>query len=466
MLLAGRLELDVRGMGAVILAQATWSVGVAGWLVSLRSGRAFLTRPIPYAIALAVVAIGGAALVSLHRTDAHGGAREVHTAHAEHAAAPSSSSSGGDVQAPVAELAFEDIGGRIYVPAEIGGHAVSAVLDTGAGSTLMNLALADEWQLPAHGTVDAHGSGGASIQGKILGDTEISLGGLRHAIPYAIPFDALAPAEGRRLEVLLGYDFFREYIVEIDYAKRRVRVFAGDAGLEARGIVLPVHFVSSLPHVSAEMAIGSARYELEALVDTGASSTSLTLRFRADPPLEVAQTERFVTGHGVGGAIEGRYFRPDALQLGSAALARPVVTLIESIGGQERGRAEYDLGIGADLLRRFRITLDYPHERILLEPGDELTRPFEADKTGLRLEAQGKDLRRFEVVAVMPGSSAMEAGVEVGDVLEAVDGVAASGFTLQELRELFRSATAEQWEFVLRRGSQSIRLMVSARSII
>jgi hypothetical protein len=368
-------------------------------------------------------------------------------------------------QTPIIELDFEIVGGRIYVPAEVNGHKTSVILDTGANSTVMNLALADEWKLPARGELNAQGVGSEPIKGKILSDAEVLIGGITEPIPYALPLDSLATMEGRRLEIILGYSFFLKHIVEIDYAKRRLRIFDGEAEIATKGTVIPIRFVNSLPHVDSAMMVGGTEYKLEAMVDSGAS-TGLTARFLQDHPLNVTKTEKMIIAGGAGGYTEGRFFRPDAVRLGSFTLAKPFMTLTETGGGLTGEGAKYDLLIGGDLLRRFRVTLDYPHQRMMLEASDEVSKPFEADKTGLRIYAQGSDLRSFKVVGVLVGSSSDKAGVKVDDVIESVDGAPAAKFTLQQLRELFRSPTASKWLLGIRRGDRQLKLTVPAKSII
>ena len=368
-------------------------------------------------------------------------------------------------RAPITELDFEIVGGRIYVPAEINGHKTSVILDTGASSSVMNLALAEQWGLPTRGELDAHGAGSEPVTGKILNDVVVKIGDITEQIPYAIALDSLSTMEGRRLEVIVGYNFFLTHIVEVDYAKRHLRIFAGGADVSSKGTVVPLRFVNSLPHITSIMMIGGTEYKLEALVDSGAS-TGLTAMFLSSHPLNVTKTERMVIAGGAGGRIEGRFFRPDALQLGSVSLAKPVMAMTETGGGVTGEGAKYDILVGGDLLRRFRVIFDYPHKRMILEASDEISKPFEADKTGLRIYAQGSDLRGFKIVGVLGGSSSDKAGIKVDDVIEDIDNIPASQFTLQQLRELFRSSTTLKWKLGIRRGDQQLKLTVPAESII
>jgi hypothetical protein len=214
------------------------------------------------------------------------------------------------------------------------------------------------------------------------------------------------------------------------------------------------------------MKVGDEVYELDAMVDSGASGMTLSGKFLAAHPLDVRATAKAVVMAGVGGDVEGRLFRPDAIEIGSLRFAKPVVVMAETASGEQGTDSDYDVLLGADLLRRCRVVVDYPRTRFAFEAGPDFAKPFEADKSGLRLVARGADLRTFEVAGVLPGSSAAEAGIAVGDVIETIDGAPASKLTLQQLRERFRVADAKRWQLGIRRGGEVLSIELVARSIV
>jgi len=370
------------------------------------------------------------------------------------------------VQTPIAELDFELIGGRIYVPAEVNGHKTSALLDTGSGASLMDLELANLWALPSQGEVTANGTGSEPVKGKVLSDVTVKFGSIIEPMPYAIPLGQMAEKEGRRLETIIGYHFFQTHIVEVDYSKRHLRVFEARADVGGKGAAIPILFAANLPHITAEMLIGGERYKLEAMVDTGGTSSDLSAKFLKSHPLNVTTTAKAVTAGGVGGYSEGRLFRPDSVRLGTVDLVKPILDMTETAGGSAGEASLYDIGIGFNLLCRFRVTFDYPHKQMFLEAGADISKPFEADKTGLRILAQGPNLSSFKVAGILAGSSSESVGLKVDDIIETVDGAPASKFTLQELRELFKSQTAKKWELGIRRSDLQLKLTLPAKSII
>jgi len=370
-----------------------------------------------------------------------------------------------DDGAPLAEVDFQWEGGHIYVPAQIQGHACSFLLDTGTSANVVDLALADKWGLAGSGTIDVDGSGPAVVHGKYLSKVNAVVGGISVPIAYAAPIDALSNDEGRHLESILGYTFLQSHIVEIDYARRHLKIYGRSAGLSPAGLMMPIKFVDSLPQIQLEMKIGQDTFKLWTMVDSGASDSTLTGRFLRGRKLQIGKTS-VVTFGGIGGESVGTLFRPDSVKIGSIEFAKPVVSMAAASAGEYGPHSRYDFTIGSDFLKRFVVTLDYPEKKIFLAPNSEVDKPFEADKTGLLLTSEGESLRTFRVTGIVPGSSAEVAGVTEGDIIETVDGRLASDMSLSQLRELFELPTAPSWTLGIRRNGQVLTLNVNAKSIV
>lgn len=128
------------------------------------------------------------------------------------------------------------------------------------------------------------------------------------------------------------------------------------------------------------------------------------------------------------GRISGLKVRP-------YCLADSVAGLSCSTGGMLAGD-ELQGVLGNDVLGRFTVTLDYPHNSLVLEPNASLAKPFHTDASGMVLIARRAELRSFEVLAVEPESPASHSGVQVGDIVERVDGGPAARYDLGAIKSL------------------------------
>jgi len=63
--------------------------------------------------------------------------------------------------------------------------------------------------------------------------------------------------------------------------------------------------------------------------------------------------------------------------------------------------------------------------------------------SGLRMEAEGENLKTFRVKRVAENSPAFEAGVHQGDVLLAVDGKPTSELSLSRINQMFKQEGKE-----------------------
>jgi PDZ domain/Aspartyl protease len=342
----------------------------------------------------------------------------------------------------VARFAFKPWGKWILVPVRVNGGPQSwFILDTGADASGIGQSRAKELGLQFKGALEATGTGGSSQMG-LAKNLAFDLPGV--AVPTRVvaivPLDALAPALGRPLDGVLGYDVLSRFVVRIDYARKTVTLYApGKFHGPGHGATLPITFAGNTPSVRAKILLpGREPIETSLTIDTGSGGFDLSAPFvRAHHVLaSVGKTISSLTW-GVGGKAERVEGRIAGLEFGPYTLRQPVTGFSRATRGSF---ASADLGgnIGGSILSRFTVTLDYPHQRLYLEPNSHFDEPFKADGSGLLLFAKGADFRRFEVEMVVANSPGAEAGIERGDIIAAIDGRPAKDFTLPQIEEMFR----------------------------
>jgi len=343
------------------------------------------------------------------------------------------------------------------------------VLDTGAGGSVIDAKQAEALGLPAVGTQHALGSGGAE-EGSTVHGVDVGLPGfqLLDQTMGTLPLASLAAQAGRPLDGILGHPLFARCVVEIDYARKCVSLFDA-AGYRYRGpgVSVPITFKENLPYVKARVMLPDGRsISGKFVIDTGASTNLMLSPGPVEREGVVASLGKTMTvqARGVGGATEVRLARVASLELGGFSLAQPVTALQPA--GPGRISAEGTIGnIGGGILSRFKVIFDYPRRRMILEPGPDIARPFEADMSGLGLVSIPPDYRRVTVARVLDGSPAREAGIQAGDEIETVDGKPAAEIGLSALRERLRLEN-QNLRLELRRGTERITLALPTRRMI
>lgn len=367
---------------------------------------------------------------------------------------------------PIAEMDFELVNGRIYVPGKIKGHAVRVILDSGSGPNAVDLRLSENWNLKSTGRFYVTGVGPKTVFGRVVGDEEVRIGGIATSLSCAVPLDALTNSEGRAIQCIVGFPFLKEHVVEVDYARKHLKVFGKKTTQTPPGTAVPVQLVDGIPYLDANMSLGAISYKVTALIDSGSTSVSLSERFTKQHAITVPTTPAIQAGGGVGGIYCLKEFRLTSVNFMGIDLANPVANMQVAAKGVLGSESTFDLLIGFPLLERYVVTYDYPENRIYFDPNFKIFEPFLANRTGLTIRAYGHDLRSYRVDDVVKGSSAAKAGMKVGDFIERIDGLSTSKISLSTLRDQFDASTKLSWNLLVRRGIKVIEVNVKAQEII
>lgn len=181
---------------------------------------------------------------------------------------------------------------------------------------------------------------------------------------------ALSGAERQPLDGVLGDEFFRLFVVEIDYAARSINLHEPRGyRYGGRGEVVPLEVRQRYAFVRA--AIKPPKGPPAAglfMVDSGAVN-ALTLsrpfveRNGLLPPAD--RTTPFELC-GIGGGSAARIGSLDSLRLGGFTVEKPV-TIFSQAGEGVLAGSDFDGLIGGAILRRFHVVFDYTRGRMILE---------------------------------------------------------------------------------------------------
>lgn len=272
--------------------------------------------------------------------------------------------------------------GNIFVRVLINGTGPhDFLLDTGSPVTALDRGLVARLGLEATEMGYASGAGGDSVRAERVEGVAVRVG-TEDAAPdgaAVLPLDSLmSPNADRTVDGIVGFPFFRERVVELDFPADTLRVYE-PAGYTydgpGRRITMTVRDGWALVDGVADLpGIGPTPVNL--MVDLGSRgnvlfTTPFVRRHRLDGFLE--DTARATLGMGIGGAARFLLARIDGLQLGS-------MWVPDVVAGFSTGRAlpfaQFGGVLGTGLLSRYRVILDYPGEEMILEePGGDPASP-------------------------------------------------------------------------------------------
>lgn len=264
-------------------------------------------------------------------------------------------------------LPFEFRRGHIMVPARVHGtNALSLLLDTGYGMTMLSPQFIETFGLKRTGQVTIVGIAGEEPAGVFEGP-RFDFAGATWKPRRVAAFPSDDRPRSRRRDGILGSGFFRQFVVEIDSKNQRIVLHEPESyQYSGAGEVLPLTFKSSTPMVDASVRLpDGAEVKAAFEIDTGCDGALCIGKHFVEAHRLVDTNSTSRGGRtGVGGATRVSSGHLPALQLGRIALERPAADFFLEGSPVEPPLAGH---IGWDLLREFKVILDYKRARLILE---------------------------------------------------------------------------------------------------
>ncbi|MGH9874221.1 MAG: PDZ domain-containing protein, partial [Pyrinomonadaceae bacterium] len=175
------------------------------------------------------------------------------------------------------------------------------------------------------------------------------------------------------------------------------------------------------------------------------------------------KTIRSIGAGGAGGQSVGQIGRVSELKIGKFRIANPTALFSEDKAGAFANDTLAG-NIGQRVAGKFRLFLDYNHERIIFEPAANFSEPFDRAFSGLALIGEDKDYSTFRITEVLEGSPAAEVGLQQDDLIIKVDDKHASELTLTKLSEMFEQPVA--YKLAIRRGDKTLQVILTPRKLV
>ncbi|WP_086594002.1 aspartyl protease family protein [Hymenobacter crusticola] len=258
---------------------------------------------------------------------------------------------------------------------------------------------------------------------------------------------------GMPMHGIIGSDLFQSFVLRIHPQSGELELHDPlhyKTPRSKRWSSIPLILEGGKAYLTTTVALeDTLKLPLKFVLDTGAGH-ALSLEVKSDPRLTVpAKRLRSQLGRGLNGFINGYIGRVANLQLGKYQ----VTSLLTSFPDADQVRSDVPRNgnIGFELLKRFELIIDYPHNRLMLQPNSLFRDPFEHDMCGIELLAAGPNFRRYFILRVEPSSPADQAGLQAQDEILSVNLLPTAGLTLTQMSRLFHSADGRQLLLIIRR---------------
>ncbi len=397
------------------------------------------------------------------------------------------------------KLKFDLINNLIIIPVEINGLKLSFLLDTGVDTTvLFSLEGKDSLDLRNASFIYLRGLGADKPIRAIKSEgNDIKIGGsVNKNLNIYMILDTgmgISSRMGKAIHGIIGYDFFKDFVVETNYRRKKMKVYNPDlykAGKCRRCENFKISLYKNKPYINTQIRINDSLVDSNLLIDSG-SGDALWLFREEKEGIQIPEVyfEDFL-GYGLTGSVHGLRSRIEILKLGRFEFEKVTTSFPDTIHFKNIETFEDREGsLGAEILRRFHSTINYRENWLRLKPNANFKEAFEYDMSGVKVAHDGFTLVKeplvddltqkntkksvseglliyksskkvrfklepeYKVVEIRPDSPAEKAGLKKGDILVGINNRPAYKYKLSQIYNLLSSEEGKLIKFKVRRGN-------------
>jgi hypothetical protein len=383
------------------------------------------------------------------------------------------------------KIHFKLINNLIIIPVEINGIELSFLLDTGVNKSIIFnfLNITDSLQIKNTETIFLRGLGeGEAIKALKSKGNILKIGDAINIDQelYAVynPNLNFAPRLGVPLHGIIGYDLFKDFVVEINYTSKYIRL-TNPILYEYKPCnsceTLNIEFYKNKPYIYSSITIEERQIPVKLLIDSGGSDA---LWLFEEDSLGIHAGNMFFEdflGHGLTGSVYGKRSKIDGFSIKNFTLNQVNVSFPhpESLIYVKQHK-ERNGSVAGNMLKRFNLIINYTNESITFRKNRHFHDPFNYNKSGIELEQNAVRLIRqkdynyvsgggflgsetnasktsvvlntkykltlkpaYSIVELRKDSPAHKAGLMVGDVILSINNKSTDRYSLQEITQMF-----------------------------
>lgn len=327
---------------------------------------------------------------------------------------------------PIAEIPFELISDIILLKVKINDNTEenTFVFDTGATSDLLDTKTANKLGLKANYQQPVSGAGGTKSYDIVLSQKLTLQNNIVIDETHLVLTDltALKDATERDFDGIIGYSLLNKYITKIDYDNNKILLYDKIENVTTEGYTaISFQFDNGIPIPQFDISItlnNGETFTDKILFDSGAS-LSLLINTPYNEKNKISQKA-------------GKSIVSENENLNGKSVSEEVAIKSMSFGGYDLnemtiaiahdkdGVSAYEnyLGIlGAKVISRFNVILDYSSSTLYLKPNKHFATPFEFPLSGIRLRKKNGSILFDRVIKTSP---AYQKGIRKGDTLISV----------------------------------------------
>ena len=393
----------------------------------------------------------------------------------------------------------------IIIPVEVNGTQLSFILDSGIiKPILFNLTNNDSLEIKNVSEIELKGLGGGhTINAYRSTNNSFKIGQLENenqhlyiVIDQQINF---SPWLGETVHGMIGYDFFKDFIVDINYDSKKIKLYRPEDYVVRKCKkceTFNLEMLNDKPFINTSVVLENRLISnVKLLIDSGNSEAITLFKNSNDSILVPKKNFEDFLGFGLSGPIYGYRSRLDKFNIGKFSLENVKVAFPDSVSLKHINLVNDRNGsLGGEILRRYRVVFNYRDGKITLKKSSKFKDPFKFNMSGIELQHNSnrfvKELETinegtyrskastsdeitilssdyykfslkpvFEITEIRNDSPADLAGLKKGDIIISVNGNQAYKYSLQEIMNKMNEKEGKTIRLYVERN-QDIRLFV------
>ncbi len=382
-------------------------------------------------------------------------------------------------------IPFQLINNLIFIPILVNGIELNFLLDTGVEETIL-LSLDDKTEVSFNNIkkIKLKGLGASeAIEGLQSSGNVLYTNGFKdkdHELYIVLDQSFnFSSHVGIPVNGIIGYHFFKNYAVEINYDRKKIivrkEISKISKKINKKFQSLPLDIQENKPYCNTMVTIDKNNIEAKLLLDIG-NSDAIWLFQDANRNVKIPDKnfDDFL-GKGFSGDIMGKRAKISNFQFSNFSFKNPIVALPDTVSVKSISMIRGRVGsIGGEICRRFNMIFDYPNQKLYLRKSGAFNESFTYNKSGITLENSGMqwvpetiklattyqdntfdnagnragssnfkykfELKPiFSIANIRPKSPAEIVGLQPDDIIISINNTNSTNVSLQKINQLLRS---------------------------
>ena len=272
---------------------------------------------------------------------------------------------------------------------------------------------------------------------------------------------------GIEINGIIGSIIFENFIVRIDYINEKIffyepKKYKYKREHKKRWINIPINVYKNKPYISVPITIqGDSTIMAKILIDSGASDALWLFPGTNDSIIYKKTGTELFLGQGLNGDIYGKQSTISSIQIGKYQLNEVTVSLPDTSAISNSISTDYpgrNGSVGAEILRRFDIIIDYSNKKLLLKRNRNFSDKFNFNLSGIEVEMPFLGLPIYNISQIRKNSPADNAGLKKGDQIISLNNMSMVNYSLNDIIKIFRSKEGRKINMKVKRNEEEIKV--------